>query len=356
MERLCQHRRMRESDVVTVVDGSVGVHATAPTCYLSVLARLPDLAIADFDAAIGSGALVRARAMRQSFYTFPPELLRIAVAATRGQAERGNPLPARIGRGYETWTARVEEALASGPLPEARLRRLVDPEGEIEESFAGLLGRMVADCRIVRTPGTGSWRSDRHAYARWADWVPGPDPVEMDRTDAMHRLVLRYVAGYGPVTIEDVRWWTGWSREETLVAADGIDLTGSGSAAQMLVGLRLLPVWDSLTAAYLNRDRLFDPVFSSLVHDRYGNATSVVFDRGTIVGQWDLGESDDRLSVAVAPFRDWQKTRWNAVEVEVGRIASLIGADTYEVLRVDEPVDLLDSPHNRFLYPLSGGR
>lgn len=347
---------MREADVVTTVDGSVGVHATAPTCYLSVLARLPELAIADFDDAISAATLIRARAMRQSFYAFPPDLLRVAVAATRSQSRRGNPLPADMDASYETWATRVEAVLADGPLPESRLRKLVDPEKEIRESFAGLLGRMTADCRIVRTAAAGSWRSDGHAYARWADWVPGSNPIDLDREDSMRQLVQRYVAGYGPVTIEDVRWWTGWSREETLAAVDGIDLTANGSAASMLDGLRLLPVWDPLISAYLNHDRLFDPVFSSLVYDRYGNSTSVVFDRGAVVGQWDLGESDDHLSVSVAPFREWPESRWNEVEAEVGRIAMLISAESYDVLRVEEPIDLLDSPRNRFLYPLSRGR
>jgi len=347
---------MREPNVVTIVEGSVGVHGTAPTCYLSVLARFPGLAIAEFDDAISAATLVRARAMRQSFYAFPPDLLRIAVAATRGQSQRGKPLPAAIDASYGTWATRVEEVLENGPLPESQLRRLVDPEQEIRDSFAGLLGRMTADCRIVRTAAVGSWRSDGHAYARWADWVPGPNPINLDRDASMRQLAQRYVAGYGPVTIDDVRWWTGWSREETLAAVDGIDLTTNGSAAAMLDGLRLLPVWDPLISAYLNRDRLFDPVFSSLVYDRYGNSTSVVFDRGTVVGQWDLGESDDHLSVAVAPFRAWPESRWDEVEVEVGRIATLISAESHDVLRVEEPIDLLDSPRNRFLYPLSRRR
>jgi hypothetical protein len=344
------------ADVVNVIDDSVGVHATAPTCYLSVLARAPESTIGDFDAAIESGALVRARAMRQSFYVFSPELLRVAVAATRQQAERTIRQSEDDITGYESLAARVEELLTAGAVPDTRLRRMLDPDGDMEIPFDALLARMAAECRIVRTAGRGSWRSDRYSFARWADWVPGPSPLEMDRSDAMRQLAQRYVAGYGPVTVDDVRWWTGWSREDTITALDGVDLEVAGTAADVLDGLRLLPVWDSLTVAYVNREGWVEPEFASFVHDRYGNATSVVFDRGAVVGQWDLGETDDPLAVAVAPFRDWTERRWGAVETEVARIAALIGSDSYEVRRVEEPVDLLDTPRNRFLHPLLHAR
>ena len=36
-------------DLRSVVERSVGVYGTAPTCYLSALARVPDLTLAEFD-------------------------------------------------------------------------------------------------------------------------------------------------------------------------------------------------------------------------------------------------------------------------------------------------------------------
>lgn len=105
--------------------------------------------------------------------------------------------------------------------------------------------------------------------------------------------------------------------------------------------------------AYRKRDRLFDPSYAPLVHDRFGNATSVVLDSGRVVGQWDLGSSDDPLLIRVAPFSDWPKRRWAAVEEQAGRIGRLIGSASVEVVPIEEPVDLLDSSRNRFLAPLS---
>ena len=63
-----------------------------------------------------------------------------------------------------------------------------------------------------------------------------------------------------------------------------------------------------------------EPEDAPFIYDRCGNATSVVLDAGRVVGVWDLGKSDDPLSVKVAPLGRWPKRRWDAVGAEVERI------------------------------------
>jgi hypothetical protein len=309
--------------------------------------------MADFDGAIADASLVRIRAMRYSVYTLPAELIPVVGAATRSLARKTNSYRKRVADRYEEFVAAIDDALAAGPLPATKLRAIADPERELGDLFNVVLGMAAAEFRIVRTTKTGSWRSDRFRYARWRDWLPDVDPEGIEDTDAQRRLVGLYVDAYGPVSQEDVRWWTGWTKAETIAAIDGIDLTKRGDAAARLDGTRLLPVWDVLMVAYRNRDRLLDPAYSPLVYDRYGNATSVVLDRGRIVGQWDLGGSDEPLEIKVAPFSPWSQRLWNDVEEQANRIASLIGASSLSITPIEEPVDLLDSSRNRFLAPLS---
>ncbi len=340
-------------DLVKVIEGSVGVYGTAPTCYLSALARIPDFTIEDFNQAVAGSKLVRLRAMRYSVHTVPIEILPVVAAATKTLVRKTNSYRKRAEGHYEKFAEDADAALANGPMPAVQLRRRVDPERELGDLFGVLMGMAAAHFRIVRTVTTGTWRSDRFLYARWADWLPGPNPDELDHEAAMRELVHRYVTAYGPVGVDDVKWWTGWTKSQTLEATDGIDLDQQGAAAQQLNGVRLLPVWDVMMVAYRNRDRLFDPSYAPLTHDRFGNATSLVMDKGKVVGQWDLGSSDDPLAIKVAPFSDWSKRLWNDVEHQAGRIANLIGTESVELIPVDEPVDLLDSSRNRFLAPLS---
>ena len=340
-------------DLLRVVDEAVGVYGTAPTCYLSALARKQDLTLAEFNGAVEQRQLVKVRAMRYSVHTFPVELLGVAAAATRSLVRRTNPYRKRLEGRYDELLKGLESALAEGPRPAVDIRARMDPERELGDLFNVLLGMAAARFKIVRTTTTGSWRSDRFLYARWGDWLPECDPEAVDEVDARRSLVKRYVTAYGPVEHADVKWWTGWTKAETLEATDGIDLVAEGEALTALDGVRLLPVWDVLMVAYRTRDRLFDPSYAPLVHDRFGNATSVVLDRGRVVGQWDLGSSDDPLSIRVAPFSEWSTRRWAEVEEQAERIGRLIGAASVEVVPIEEPVDLLDSSRNRFLAPLS---
>ncbi|MCP4964653.1 MAG: winged helix DNA-binding domain-containing protein [bacterium] len=340
-------------DLVSAVDGAVGVYGTAPTCYLSALARIPDFTIDQFNAAVAARELVRIRAMRYSVHTFSADLVPTIAAATKSLVRKMNSYRRRAEPFYEEFAADLNVVLADGPMPAVQIRSQVDPEGKLGDLFNVLMGLAGSQFQVVRTVTTGTWRSDRFLYARWQDWVPGPSPDDLDETAAMRKLVELYVGAYGPVTIDDVKWWTGWTKAQTIAVADGVDLEADGKAMHRLKGVRLLPVWDVLMVAYRNRDRLFDPAYGPLIHDRFGNATSVVLDKGKVVGQWDLGGSDDPLSVKVAPFLDWPKRLWNDVEVQAGRIGNLIGTDQVTVIPVDEPADLLDSSRNRFLAPLS---
>ncbi len=340
-------------DLMRAVDGSVGVYGTAPTCYLSALARIPDFTIDCFNDAVAAGDLVRIRAMRYSVHTVSAELLPTIAAATKSLVRKTNSYRGRAEPFYEKFANDLDAVLANGPMPAVQIRRLVDPDGELGDLFSVLMGLAASHFQVVRTVTTGTWRSDRFLYARWQDWVQSPPPDEMDEATAMRQLAERYVAAYGPVTVDDVKWWTGWTKTQTLEVTDGLDLSLQGTAIGYLEGVRLLPVWDVLMVAYRNRDRLFDPSYSPLTHDRFGNATSVVLDMGRVVGQWDLGSSDDPLSIKVAPFSDWPKRLWNDVRAQADRIGKLIGTDDVEVTEVDEPVDLLDSSRNRFLAPLS---
>jgi hypothetical protein len=343
---------MADSDLRSVIERSVGVYGTAPTCYLSALARLPDFTIAEFDDEVAARSLVRLRAMRYSVHTLPIELVPVVAAATRRLTRRMNSYRRRVEDSYDSILAAIDAALADGPLPTTQLRAIVDPERELGDMFNVVLGMAAAHFQVVRTTTTGTWRSDRFLYARWQDWLPGVDPEALEDLDARRQLVARYVHAYGPVDVDDVKWWTGWSKAETREAVDGIDLSKAGNAMESLGGLRLLPVWDALLVAYRNRDRLLDPSYSPLVYDRYGNATSVVLDKGRVVGQWDLGSNDSPLTIKIAPFSTWPKRRWDDVEQQAQRISVLVGAESMTVVPVDEPVDLLDSSRNRFLAPL----
>lgn len=341
--------------LLPMVTEAVGIYGTAPTCYLSALARMDGFTMDALDRAIEEDrSLVRARTMRYSVYTLPHELLVPAVTAARRKGLQFTTHHLKVlGDAYGALADAVEDALADGPLTSLEIRERVDPDRELKGKFSLLLGRMGAESRIVRATSGGGWRSDGHSYARWADWLPELDPFGMDEAHARRIIAEAYVAAYGPVELDDLYWWTGWTKAEAREAADGLDLGAAGVATERLGGVRLLPVWDVLMVAYRNRDRLLDPEHARFIYDARGNATSVVLDGGRVAGVWDLGKDDDPLAIRVAPLDNWPQRRWDDVEAQADRIAAMIGAAQVGIMRMDGPVDLQAAPRNTFMAPLS---
>lgn len=345
---------MSTTELLASVDRALGFYSTSPTCHLTALARVENYRTEDLRTAVEEDrTLVRIRAMRYSVYTFTGEQLAIAEPATRSVRQRLNASMWRqIEDDYRQFADAIESALAGGPLTTGEVRERVDRDERLGSRLGLIVGRMGAEGRIVRATNTGGWRSDRLTYALWGDWVGGRSPL--DQGEAQMRLVELYVRAYGPVTIDDIRWWTGWKVGEAQAAADGVDLTRVGVANEDLSGVRLLPIWDVLMVAYRHRDRLFDPKWAPFIYDRFGNATSVVLSDGKVVGVWDLGKSDDPLEIKVAPFGEWRDGLWDEVEAQARRIGDLIGTVDVSVVDAGPPVDLIDAPRNRFLSPLGG--
>src|SRR5205807_9107036 len=81
------------------------------------------------------------------------------------------------------------------------------------------------DGRIVRGRPRGSWISGQY---RWSPMEPFD---ELPADEARAELVRRWLRAFGPATVEDVKWWTGWSLGETrkavaAVAPVEVDLDG----------------------------------------------------------------------------------------------------------------------------------
>src|SRR5690606_14345389 len=106
--------------------------------------------------------------------------------------------------------------------------------------LAGLAIRGTA----VRTRPVGTWRSSRHLWGFLPAWlgVPAPaaDPPTAHRRRARAALAGRYVARFGPVTEEDVAWWTGWGLGDTRMAladaaVERVMVDGPAGAAEAYV-------------------------------------------------------------------------------------------------------------------------
>jgi Winged helix DNA-binding domain len=60
-----------------------------------------------------------------------------------------------------------------------------------------------------------------HRWEPATTWWPQGVPA-IDEADAQDELARRWLARFGPATVEDLQWWTGWTKTNTSHALSGL--------------------------------------------------------------------------------------------------------------------------------------
>jgi hypothetical protein len=314
----------RAQDVLTAAADLVGLHATDPvTVYLSATARVEGAKVADVERALyEERTVLRMLGMRRTLFVVPVDLAPVVHAAcTRAIAvnerrrlvqlvqqggvaddaarwvEEANEATMRAlaGRGE----ALASELSADVPALRARVRLA---EGKSYASDSNLttfvLSRLAAEGRIVRGRPRGTWISSQHRWAPTESWFPGGLP-ELPTARARVELVRRWLTAYGPATVADIKWWTGWTLRDTRAALAGVataevDLDGATgivlagdleATAPVEPGALLLPALDSSVMGWAERD-WYVGAHREVLFDRNGNAGPTVWWDGRVVGGW----------------------------------------------------------------------
>jgi hypothetical protein len=168
------------------------------------------------------------------------------------------------------------------------------------------------------------------------------DLEAMDEAEAMTCVVELYLR-FCPATVDDVSWWTGFSKTEVHTALGGLrrlarvalgearrpalllqeeieelsDLRGKGGPT-----VNFLPCLDGYLMGYHERERYLRRDLADVVFDRSGNVTSTILAGGEIVGVWDLEAGPDPTVKLHFLSRVPREMRKAAVRraVEIGRI------------------------------------
>jgi hypothetical protein len=349
---------------VEVARDLVALHSTdAATVYLAIAARsggaTPD---AVERALYEDRSLIRMLAMRRTVFVVPVELApAVQVAASRPVAARSRRtlvkqladagVPEDGSASAADWLAGVEasvheallargEAMAAElSADEPRLRTLTGEYGEkayqVPQAITSrVLNLMSADGLIVRGRPRGSWTSTQYRWSPVERWVRGGLPA-VDPVAAGAALARAYLAAYGPATLADLRWWTGWTAAETKRAlteitpveveldggATGLVLADDLDGATKKVGKPravLLPALDPSVMGWADR-RFFLGEHGPALFDGNGNAAPTVWWDGRIIGGW-AQRADGEIA--------WRllEDAGSAAEVAVGDAAERLAA------------------------------
>lgn len=305
----------------------VGLHASDPaTVHLSAWARIERLERTTTERALyDERTLVRMIGMRRTLFIEPVELAPIVHAACAPSIVPGERrrlermlLGAGITDAPAHWLAGVEEATmaaierlggaTAGELTKAVPELSIQIPVSIGKAYEGTVGvstrvlfLLAMDGRIARGRPRGTWISSQYRWEpmdRWAamDGTPAAPAEAAAQAD----LIERWLHAFGPGTLEDLRWWSGWTlggvrRALATLATVEVDL-GEGSTGLLLADdlaetsasatwVALLPALDPTTMGWAGRDWYLGPHRTALF-DRNGNAGPTVWLDGRVVGGW----------------------------------------------------------------------
>ena len=364
----------RADTVVQVADDLVGIHGTDPgSVYLGAFARTRELTVAAMEQALYvDRSVLKILGMRRTMFVVPRELAAVigsAVTETIAKRER-NRLVAWIAESgvvegdVASWLGAVESetvaalerlagATASELTREVPGLRVQIPFGA-GRKWAGTVGvstrllfLLAAEGRVVRGRPRGSWISSLYNWAPMDTWLGGP-LARCERTAAQAELVGRWLRTFGPGTLKDVSWWTGWPLGETrraLAAAGAIEVAVDDSVGYVLSGdeaptadpepwVALLPALDSTTMGWNERGWFLGEHVRRLF-DTNGNAGPTVWVDGRVVGGWAQLRSGE---VVIALLEDVGSEKRLEIEAEAERIRTWLGS-TRIVPRFRTPVE-----------------
>lgn len=343
---LRRHHLARETPAGSVAGAAAGMvvlHATDPaTVYVSALVRVPEATLGDVSAALyDDRSVVKLIAMRRTMFVTPTAFapvvhraagLAIAQRLRRQLVQHLSTLPTEppIDGDVAAWLADVEtatekavdergEALATElAKAEPRLRTAIlpttDKKWDVKQNITSrVLTLMGADGRVVRGRPAGTWLSRQHRWASvrglWPDGLP-----DVPEADARAELARRWLRAFGPATVADVQWWTGWTLGVTrtvLAGLDTADVDLDGEPGLVLADdtepeadvapvATLLPALDPTPMGWQRRDWFLGPHRDALF-DRNGNIGPTVWWGGRVVGGWGMRDGAIRWRLLEDP-------------------------------------------------------
>jgi hypothetical protein len=349
--------------VATVAEAAsalVALHASdSPSVFLQARARMTTSSPADIERELyEERSVLRVLAMRRTLFLVPVgDVPMIHAAASRAVAETERkrtiamlreggigPDPAALLEELEVLgLAAVRE---KGEATTAELRT-VDPRlsqkltlsrGKAYEATISVgqkvFFHLALDGRIGRGRPRGTWIASQFRWSPIERWLPD-GIAEMSVDVARAQLVAKWLRVFGPGTIDDIQWWTGWSlgtTKKALAANDTIEVDlDDGAIGYVLADdleptmmpdpwVALLPALDATTMGWRDRDWYLGG-YQGALFDNVGNAGPTIWVDGRIVGGWAQGDDGD---IALRLLEDVGADARLAIEREAARLAAWI--------------------------------
>lgn len=347
-------------DLVAVVDQICGLNSqTARASYISLWSRIKGFKRSVFDKVLYKDRkLIKTWLMRGTVHTVPAKDFAIYQKALRRNLndnwekslERHGLMP--LNKKREKLDQEIVKVLATGSFTKkellAKVKHLLKSYADKEQRIilSRSLRTLAYQGLICHGEPTGTWyHFKENRFTAIENWCPGIDLDKMDEDKAQRMLLIKYLKGYGPATINDFAYWSGLSVTESkeildrtkkeLTMVEVMDQRADfwiykGDANRLKVkkrkkiGTRFLPEFDPLVMGHKNKARILDDKYRKKIFLPLADVAPVIIAGGQIVSTWNYRFSDRSLRISL--FEKSDKKIMNEIDKEAVDLKKFLSA------------------------------
>lgn len=333
---------------------------------IALAGRVADPAIADLAGALTTRRVVRSSLMRITIHVVAAEdlwpMFTVVQPLRLNQwklIHKADPVESALGRRMLAAHPAAIAALRERPRSSLELDRIMAAEIGPAAPTVSRPGWRNPDARIVVR---SAWRHfaafvplvhvphdgegyGRSRYALGTEWLDA-DPGPLDPAAARVHVARRYLAAFGPATVEDLASYVGrgkggigvWRSAVAALAEEVVEL--HDSSGRTLLDLadaprpsgdtpappRLLARWDSLLLSHepKHRERIIAEAHRPAVFRPNADVLPTFLVDGFVAGTWDLRSEGDGATVELRPFSLPAPGVRDALVAEADRVLSLV--------------------------------
>lgn len=352
---LLERSRMSVPDAV---DHLVGVQAQTPhTWYTGLWSRLEAFDPVAVGELLERRELVRVVLMRSTLHLVVPE----DVAGLRTWVQpvldrdlfrnqtHGKPI---AGVDVESLVAAARAALADGPLTNKRLGEILAPHWP-DCPPATLVYAVRNQLPLVQVPPRGVWgRSGSIAHTTAEAWLGERPPTPLEPS----RVILRFLAAFGPASVRDLQNWSGLTRLREIVEPmrssqlrtfrdeQGVELFDLPDVRlpdeQTPAPPRFISDFDNVVLSYADRTRITTEPYWLPAYRQQRPAPQLLLLDGFTAADWTVDEGEDAATLTVRPYDAFADHDAAAIITEGMSLLRFLapGAASHEVVFRERPI------------------
>ena len=178
---------------------------------------------------------------------------------------------------------------------------------------------------VVHAESLGNWyHFKEYKFAKLDRWLPTIDLNSIDELAAKRQLLLKYLSHYGPASVQDFAYWTGykvadaqhifedvtdklaevsvegkkgkfWLLKEDLEVFNKLDMKEK-------LPLHLLPNFDPLIMGHKDKSHIMKSEYRKKVFLALGDVAATLLIDGYVRGTWHYKKGKNKLVVTISPF------------------------------------------------------